>query len=473
VATPPQSPAALARELALVDAAFSFLAMAWVPWALSGLLIGAAVAIWLNFRWSRLEPVIAGLDEVIGAIEEHEGQASFRQRFPALFKRLAENRVIGEIWRAYAPTLTVPAGSEDAVGYTRRPEDSFNDTMLAVAGINLRFYHAVPNMLVGAGLLFTFIGLIAALYFASAGVAAADVKTAQTALRELLAAATFKFATSIAGLGSSLVFSWREKHHLHRVIRRIAHLCSALEARMVPVTGESLAAAQLAELKQQNAQLRRLTRDLFVRLPEGVEEGIAAEIGRAMAPLREAFVRAAPQISRLAVPIAERVASELAQRRPPGAAAPPEAVASLPPSPAPTTPAEGGARPEGATPDQLVRLAGTLRRRLDEAFGALKVSLDQLWGMRREAGAAERVKRVERLLHEGREQLLAAQAAAQQIEQALAARAAAALPGAVPTPSAASDAALAALLQRVDTSVDGAARQLAEAAAELQRGRGR
>lgn len=88
---------------------------------------------------------------------------------------------------------------------------------------------------------------------------------------------------------------------------------------MVPVTGESMAAAMLAELRQHGALLRRLTRDLFVRLPEGVEENIAAEIGRAMQPLREALAEAAPQLRRVAEPIVELMAAELAERAAPPA----------------------------------------------------------------------------------------------------------------------------------------------------------
>ncbi len=297
----------------MIDIAFGLLASPWLPWALSALIVAAAAAIWLDFR-RRLEPVLLGLDEAIRIVESCEGQASFRQRFPSLFKRLADNAVVGEVWRAYAPTLAPAANSEDAVGYTRRPAESFDESLLSMAGINLRFYHAVPNLLVGAGLLFTFIGLVAALYFASSGVAADDVQKAQHALRDLLGAATFKFVTSIAGLASSLVFSWREKAQMHRAQRLLGRFCSALEARMAPVTGESVAAAMLAELRQHGVFLRRLTRDLFVRLPEGVEENIAAEIGRAMQPLREALADAAPQLRRVAEPIVELMAAELAER---------------------------------------------------------------------------------------------------------------------------------------------------------------
>ncbi|MFO1068054.1 MAG: hypothetical protein U1E14_05970 [Geminicoccaceae bacterium] len=384
----------------MIDAIFVQLAQPWVPWALCGLIVLFALALWLDFRWFRLRPFLAGLDDAIDAIEETEGQASFRQRFQAVYRRLAENRVVGEAWRAYAPTLSPAPGNDDAIGYTRRPADSFNESLLAGAGIDLRFYHAVPNMLVGVGLLFTFIGLVAALYFASAGVAAVDVKVAQEALRELLAAATFKFVTSIAGLACSLVFSWREKAQMHVVRRRLGRLCSALEARMVPVTGGSVAAAQLAELRQHTQQLQRLTKDLYVRLPEGLETGIAGEIGKAMAPLREALAEAAPDLRRIAEPLVATIAGSLAAQVPRSEAVPQPARTAVPVPPAAAS-------------------AQAITGRLDGALVSLRAGLDRLWGLRGGKADGEAVRQVERLLHDGRNQLVAAQAAARELQARL------------------------------------------------------
>ena len=133
--------------------------------------------------------------------------------------------MIGDRWRAFARTLVAVPHQDSALGATRRPATHFDERILAQAGVNLRLYAAVPNYLVGLGLLFTFLGLVAALYFASAGVASASVQDAQGALRDLLGAATFKFVTSIAGLGASIVYSWREKSQLYRVGRLLGRLC--------------------------------------------------------------------------------------------------------------------------------------------------------------------------------------------------------------------------------------------------------
>jgi hypothetical protein len=63
--------------------------------------------------------------------------------------------------------------------------------------LNLRLLQAIPNVLVGIGLLFTFLGLTAALYFASQGAAAHDVAQTQLSIRNLLDAAAFKLSSSL------------------------------------------------------------------------------------------------------------------------------------------------------------------------------------------------------------------------------------------------------------------------------------
>ena len=53
----------------MIDLAFGFFAMSWVPWTLSALLIAGALGIWLDFR-RRLGPVLAGLEDALRVVEE-------------------------------------------------------------------------------------------------------------------------------------------------------------------------------------------------------------------------------------------------------------------------------------------------------------------------------------------------------------------------------------------------------------------
>jgi hypothetical protein len=282
----------------VIDLVFGFFALSWVPWTLSGLLIAGALAIWLDFR-RRLRPVLAGLEDALRVVEEAPSAGALHDRFSSIDQRLDANPVIGQAWRAFVRTLVPVPGQDGVLGATRRPREDLNEGILTSAGVNLRFYTAVPNYLVGLGLLFTFMGLVAALYFASAGVVAPSIQQAQDALRDLLAAATFKFVTSIAGLGASIVYSSREKTQLYRLGQGLDALCKALEQRLVPVTPEYLGTVQLAEMRSQSMLLRRLGRHLHVTIPDTVEERLASELLDAIAPMREGFARAAERIGRM------------------------------------------------------------------------------------------------------------------------------------------------------------------------------
>ncbi len=241
----------------------------------------AAIAVEWSFS-RKLRQLLDGLDAAIRAIEQSNGIGSFRQRFAVTYKELADNPAVGEAWQGFAPTLTLAINS-DAVGYVRRPREDFNDILFTRAGINLRLWLALPNIMVGIGLFLTFLGLIAALYFASQGITAPQIDVAQASLRDLLAAATFKFVTSVVGLGTSIVLSLNEKAHLHRFQSRVTRLCGALEARMVPLTPEKLAEAQLQELKTQTAKIESMRRQWTMPAPDssaGSGEPVRPETAR-------------------------------------------------------------------------------------------------------------------------------------------------------------------------------------------------
>jgi methyl-accepting chemotaxis protein len=390
----------------MIEAVFGFFALAWVPWALSALLVLGALAVWLHFRL-RLRPVIEGLDAALEVVGTASSPTAFRDRFASIDHALAANPIVGDSWRAFAQTL-VPVPSQDgALGATRAPEHDFDERILARAGVNLRLYAAVPNYLVGLGLLFTFLGLVAALYFASAGVAATSVQDAQGALRDLLAAATFKFVTSIAGLGASIAYSWREKSQLYRIARRLGALCTALDHRLVPVTREALGVLQLEEMKAQGALLRRLGRGLHVTVPQTVEERLASELIAAVKPMRDGFAAAAQRLAEFDVAAAARLiaapaAPVAAAAADPGAQAALleelarlraalEALPEMLPRPAPAADTE-----LGRTLPRFIELfesstvgIDAMAERLELALARLKAPLDQLRGAAIERAAGD------------------------------------------------------------------------------------
>jgi hypothetical protein len=391
-----------------VDRIFAVFAIPWLPWLLALGIILLALLLWQRFT-ARLAPLRRSLARAIELVDRGDGQAAFKQRFPAVFEGLAQDPVLGRSWRAYAATLTPVPGNEQALGAPQPPQAAFDDGLFVRVGLNLRFYQAVPNMLVGMGLLFTFMGLVAALHFASEGVTAADVREAQAALRELLAAATFKFVTSIAGLAASLVFSWREKSALHATQAEIRRLCQVLEERLVPLSPESLLVAQIEATRRIDQKLGQLGRSLIVRAPEGVEERLSSELTLATRPLKTAIERVAKRFDTLDERVtgelmaASRTVREFSTRAmamaqdtldaaPPATTSAPPAAAERPapvPVPAPrdaSGPPLAAAAPHGSRNTAPLAAGPTpaplqlLQHRLTELSVAVQTGLDRLRG---------------------------------------------------------------------------------------------
>lgn len=248
-----------------------------VPWLLALLII-----IWAFYQWVRFRIGLSSIAQAIRRASQIVAQSNnFQTQYETIRPHLEKDRIIGHCWRAFEETLILPYSDQESIRYIKRPIVFFNQASLISARINLRHYQAIPNMLVGIGLLFTFIGLIAALYFASQGFEAQDTAETQKALSQLLHAATFKFVTSVAGLLASLIFAWREKNHLHRLQTAIEKFCQQLELRMAFITPEQIAVEQLKETKDQHQQLERLNTDLAFSIAKALEQTTLASASSA------------------------------------------------------------------------------------------------------------------------------------------------------------------------------------------------
>ncbi len=136
--------------------------------------------------------------------------------------------------------IPLPHGQRTLFVMFGAPRDLWSANRLLSRSMNLPLAEAVPNLLVGVGLLFTFFFLTLALTEATSallpskdGVAAADLTSAT---RGLLSAAGAKFLTSLFGLLASIVWTICFRH-------RMAELTGATEAvldrigRIVPSGG--------------------------------------------------------------------------------------------------------------------------------------------------------------------------------------------------------------------------------------------
>lgn len=215
---------------------------------------------------------------------------AFANGFERASAELERQRFLGEPWRQFRQTLLLPRRPGEPIRATQRPAEWFNVGLLRGPGlgVDLRYHAAMPNLLVGAGLLFTFLGLAVAL----AG--AKDIVTGETlarneALRTLLATASFKFITSLVGMLLSILYALFRKSRLHRVERTLDGLQASIEKLMPVVSPLALQQEQLALLERQTNQLETFSNDLAVSIGSQIDQTFNERLAEHIGPLTEAI----------------------------------------------------------------------------------------------------------------------------------------------------------------------------------------
>lgn len=240
----------------------------------SALLLWAMVAL-RRFN-VRISPVLKRFEKHYQTLIRTEGEEGFAADFEELNEEFQSCPMLGHSWREFADTLIEPPDDDEEERFlTPYPAGQyFNRGTLLGPAVNLRLYNALPNMLTGAGILGTFIGLVAGIYQASNGLGSADVEQAKNALEYLLNGAALAFLTSIVGLFTSIIFSAVEKRRVHSFDSLCNRWVEALDARLERVTPEKVALQGLAQSKQQTLAMQQFSDQLAFQLVEALEKAV-------------------------------------------------------------------------------------------------------------------------------------------------------------------------------------------------------
>lgn len=165
--------------------------------------------------------------------------------------------------------------------YSLRPYVDIWNTRAALSEeINLPLFESMPNLLIGFGLMCTFIFLSFAIYSATAGLGTGEGDPRQ-ALEHLLSSASGKFVTSIAGLLCSLIWSWAAKSLLLDVDRSIGRLITRLK-KLAPDNAPEIALANqlsifkeiLTQEREQVGQFKRFETDFAVAIAKATGDAL-------------------------------------------------------------------------------------------------------------------------------------------------------------------------------------------------------
>jgi hypothetical protein len=219
------------------------------------------------------------------AFRKARDKESFARDFDAIADRVERNGLIGPAWREFRETTV---RHDRLVDNTVRPQTFINLTEARDHLFGLKMMPAVPGFFVGLGLLLTFIGLVIALYSAASTAQAHEAKDMVNNLNQLLEAATFKFSTSIAGLGASLALSFLFRAFQIWIDDGFAQLCRVIEQLMRFHPSHRIALESREILAEQRDQLKEINSDrFFTRLGDSFGGSVETAVSSAVRPMAE------------------------------------------------------------------------------------------------------------------------------------------------------------------------------------------
>lgn len=146
------------------------------------------------------------------------------------------------------------------------------------------FMHSLPGYFTSLGLIFTFIGLVVALYFAAKGFRSGSMEEARAAIIQLLNTASFKFLTSVAALIAAMIISLFLRFNLATIAREMHELAERIEAYLT-IWREQLNAGHAAALSDKGLTARfEALLDQVERLARAVEALARRDRARLVGP---------------------------------------------------------------------------------------------------------------------------------------------------------------------------------------------
>ena len=197
-------------------------------------------------------------------------QPSIKQELTEKFNR---NKELADAWQAFEDSLITRSHNENQIVYkTDEASLFFSEERLLEQHLNLRFWNSMPALLVGLGILGTFVGLVWGLIPFS-DVDFTNTDQIREAIKELLSGVSTAFVTSVWGMLASFLFNGLEKWGIGRVSRAIADLQRSLDQVFTLTRAEEIAMRQQDELEQQTAALKSVSTDFANAVTSAMEPG--------------------------------------------------------------------------------------------------------------------------------------------------------------------------------------------------------
>ena len=197
-----------------------------------------------------------------------EQRNEFARKYHEIDEHFRKNgSIFSHIWLEFTEQLIEPSDKDPIFQNSIRPEKFFTlEYFLKQKNINLKLIESMPGILVGLGVLGTFVGLSVSL-IPALGKLQGDPSGA---IQDLMGGAGVAFFTSVFGLACSLIFNICSDKKTSILQIQLNKFNSILEKSLKFITEEHLLTMYLKESRQQGKYL------------ENMDENIALKIGDIM-----------------------------------------------------------------------------------------------------------------------------------------------------------------------------------------------
>ncbi len=179
-----------------------------------------------------------------------------------------------EAWQEFEDSLITRErdGHQGIVYKTDEASLFFSEQRLLEQHLNLRSWNSVPALLVGMGILGTFVGLVWGLIPFSK-ITFSETDSIQDAIKVLLTGLSTAFVTSVWGMLLSLLFNAAEKIGISKVHKAIAKLQRSLDRLFTLTVTQEIEFRQADELAQQTQALKSFSTDLANEITSAMKQG--------------------------------------------------------------------------------------------------------------------------------------------------------------------------------------------------------
>ncbi len=247
------------------------------------------LALWYYFRTSRQVNAVQLLDQKVRAFPDipsfSDGHSDFIHQLGSDFRKKGPRETVWEAFDEFNETIV----HDDVDGPLRLRNSIRSASFLNVddLGFGPGVFRILPNTLVSAGLLLTFLGLVAALHQFSQSMNA-GTRGMDQAMQDFMQIASAKFIMSLVGLFCSILFTFLLRTRQNTMDSALHRLCIGIERRLVFVSLEDIGFRQLRAATEQREHLREIGMGMVAELQKPLEalpEQITSAIADRMDPI--------------------------------------------------------------------------------------------------------------------------------------------------------------------------------------------